>query len=152
MEVNDARASVESPIRGSCLCGGVEFEADELSGPIGHCHCRTCQKAHSAAFATTARARREHFRWTRGEELVQYFESSPGKRRHFCGQCGSQLIAEWVDQPMVILRLGVVDNDPGATPAGHIWTSHDVPWLAYGPELPRYDEGVPRTPKGGSHK
>ena len=88
--MNDARASIESPIRGSCLCGGVEFEVDELSGPIGHCHCRTCRKAHSAAYATTARARREHFRWTRGEELVKYFESSPGKRRHFCGQCGSQ--------------------------------------------------------------
>lgn len=67
-------------IEGSCLCGRVAFQADELSGPIGHCHCRTCQKAYSSAFSTTARVDRDHFRWTRGEELLRHFESSPGKR------------------------------------------------------------------------
>jgi len=129
-------------IEGSCLCGQVAFEADRLSGRIGHCHCRTCRKAHSAAFATTARVAREHFRWTRGQELLKTFESSPGKRRHFCSSCGSHLIAEWIDRPNVIVRMGSVDTDPGATPSGHIWVSHSVPWLQYGQDLPRFLEGV----------
>lgn len=128
-------------ITGSCLCGGVAFEIDALAGPIGHCHCATCRKAHSAAFSTTARVRREHFRWVRGSEQLKYYESSPGKRRHFCSNCGSQIFAEWTDQPEVILRLGVIDSDPGARPVGHIWVSHDVPWLEAGPDLPKLSEG-----------
>lgn len=129
-------------IQGSCLCGEVAFEADGLAGAIGHCHCRTCQKAHSASFSTTARVLRDDFRWIRGEDRLRSFESSPGKHRYFCGNCGSQLIAEWKGQPSVILRMGAVDTDPGKRPAGHIWTSHDLPWLEYGSELPKFVEGV----------
>ena len=129
-------------IVGSCLCGQVAYEATKLSGSIGHCHCRTCRKAHGAAFATTARVLREHFRWVRGESLLRHFESSPGKLRHFCSNCGSQMIAERVDQPAVILRMGVVDTDPGSQPRGHIWMSHALPWLEYGSGLPRFAEGA----------
>lgn len=135
-------------IKGSCLCGEVAFEADELSSPIGHCHCRTCRKAHSSAFATTARARRDQFRWVRGEGLLESFESSPGKRRHFCSRCGSHLIAEWQDQPAVILRMGAVDSGPESGPQGHLWLSDALPWLRYGPELPCFSRGIdgPREP------
>jgi hypothetical protein len=125
-------------IRGSCLCGAVAFEVDRLASPIGHCHCRTCRKAHGAAFATTARVERSHFRWVRGAEALRAFESSPGKLRHFCGQCGTHLIAEWIDQPAVILRLGALDDDPGARPAVHIWLGDAVPWLGYRSEVPGY--------------
>lgn len=45
-------------MKGSCLCGTVQYEATRLAGPIVHCHCRTCRKAHSAAFTSTARADR----------------------------------------------------------------------------------------------
>jgi hypothetical protein len=129
-------------IEGSCLCGEVAFEADALAGAIGHCHCRTCQKAHAASFSTTARVLRDQFRWVRGEALLRHFESSPGKRRHFCSNCGTHLIAEWADRPNVILRMGAVDTDPGKTPAGHIWMSHALPWLDYGESLPRFSEGI----------
>jgi hypothetical protein len=125
---------------GSCLCGAVGFEAGDLAGPIVHCHCATCRKAHGAAFATTARVDRATFGWTRGQEQLRSIESSPGKLRHFCGQCGTHLMAEWQGKPNVILRLGALDTDPGARPAAHIWVSHDVPWLAYGADLPHLNE------------
>jgi hypothetical protein len=116
-------------MKGSCLCGRIAYEVDRLDGPIGHCHCKTCRKAHAAAFATTARVNREHFRWLRGEEHLGAFESTPGKLRRFCTQCGSHLMAEWLDKPQVIVRVATLDDDPGVTPQAHIWTSHDAPWL-----------------------
>ena len=137
-------------IRGSCLCGSIAFEATKLSSPIGHCHCTTCRKAHSAAFSTTARVARTDFSWVRGQELLRSFESSPGKLRHFCGNCGTQLIAEWTDQAEVILRLGALDTDPGARPSVHIWVSDAVPWLAYGPDLPQLSGGRGSQPVGVS--
>ncbi|WP_263138616.1 GFA family protein [Pseudomonas sp. RIT-PI-AD] len=127
-------------LTGSCLCGTVSYAIDGLDMPIGHCHCLTCQKAHASAFATTAGVLREHFRWTQGEDRLSCYESSPGKVRRFCSVCGSQLIAERPGQPHVILRVATLDQDPGARPAQHIWTSHDRPWLTTAEDVPIYPE------------
>lgn len=133
---------VES-MKGSCLCGAVQYEADQLDGPIGHCHCHTCRKANAAAFNSFGSVNREHFRWLKGQDKLSSFESSRGKLRYFCSVCGSQLIADRQAQPYVILRVATLDDDPGVRPAAHIWTSHDVPWLGYGAEIPAFAELPP---------
>ncbi|WP_416364007.1 GFA family protein [Pseudomonas sp. NFX183] len=119
------------PLNGSCFCKAVCYQVDSLDMPICHCHCDSCRKVHAAAFVATAGVMREHFRWTRGEALLSSLESSPGKFRHFCSRCGSHLMAERRHQPHVIVRVATLDDDPGVRPTSHIWTSHDVPWLAY---------------------
>ncbi|MDN3525603.1 GFA family protein [Halomonas sabkhae] len=130
-------------MKGSCLCGVVTYEVDRLDMPIGHCHCRTCQKAHAAAFATTAGVERPHFRWTSGEDGLSCYASSPGKRRWFCSACGTHLMAERTGQPHVILRVATLDEDPGERPVQHIWRSHDLPWLTFDDSQPSYDEWPP---------
>lgn len=85
---------------------------------------------------------REHFRWLKGQDQLSSFESSPGKLRHFCSVCGSHLVAERFQQPLLIVRIATLDEDPSATPERHIWTSHDVPWLVY-ENLPAYPEWPP---------
>lgn len=116
-------------MRGGCLCGAIEYEVDQLDKSIMHCHCRTCRKAHAARFVSTAGVNREHFRWTKGEDALKAYESSPGKLRHFCSNCGTHLVAERPGQAQVILRVATLDEDPGLRPLAHIWCSHDVPWL-----------------------
>ena len=133
-------------IKGSCHCGAVAFNVRRLSGPIVHCHCETCRKTHSAAFATTARAERADFAWTKGDHALRHYESSPGKTRHFCGDCGAHLMTERQGQGHVILRLGVLDDDPGARPSLHIWTAHDVDWLGYRSPLVEWPEGTAPAP------
>jgi hypothetical protein len=64
-------------MKGSCLCGAIEYEIDRLDMPICHCHCHTCRKANAAAFVSTAGVMREHFRWVKGKEKLTAFESSP---------------------------------------------------------------------------
>jgi ADP-ribosyl-[dinitrogen reductase] hydrolase len=130
-------------LRGSCLCGAVRYEASQLDMPIVHCHCTTCRKAHASAFTTTAGVMRDHFRWTQGQSKLRVYESSPGKLRHFCSICGTQLIAERPAQPHVILRVATLDDEPRSTPVIHIWTSHDVPWLQDGDGVARYPEWQP---------
>lgn len=67
-------------MRGSCLCGQIEYEVSRLDSPIEHCSCRYCRKAHAAAFNTAAAVKLEHFRWLMGSELLRSYESSSGKR------------------------------------------------------------------------
>lgn len=125
-------------MKGSCLCKAIIYEIDCLDGPILHCHCTTCRKAHAAAFASTAGIKQEHFRWLQGEERLSSFESSPGKRRYFCSVCGSHLVASRETQAHVILRVATLDEDPQASSQAHIWKSQDASWLKYDETVPSY--------------
>lgn len=128
-------------LAGGCLCRQVTYEIDQLDMPIVHCHCATCRKAHASAYTSTAGVARTHFRITSGETLLAAHESSPGKLRHFCRNCGSHLFAERPAQPHVILRVATLDEDPGQRPAFHIWTAHDAAWLD--PACPSYSQWPP---------
>ncbi|WP_081726674.1 GFA family protein [Methylophilus sp. 5] len=130
-------------MKGSCLCGGVAYEVSQLDTPISHCSCKTCRKAHSAAFNTGAGVKHTHFRWIRGQELLKSFESSKGKLRFFCSYCGTHLIAQRAAQEHLVLRVATLDESPRQTPAFHIFKSHKVSWLKYDEDIPAYPEWQP---------
>lgn len=130
-------------MKGSCLCGSIVYEANKLSTPIQHCACKTCRKAHAAAFNTGAGVLKADFRWLAGEALLSRYESSPGKHRYFCSQCGSQLVAEKQGSPHLVIRVATLDEDPQARPSFQIWKSHEVPWLDYGIHIPAFPESKP---------
>jgi ADP-ribosyl-[dinitrogen reductase] hydrolase len=121
-------------LTGSCLCGAVAYQADAPLERIVHCHCRTCRKTHATAFSSVTAVPREKFCWTRGEDVLSAYESSPGKFRRFCSRCGSHLMAERVAQPFVMLRLGCLDTAVDERPQVHIWRSDAASW--YDPRVP----------------
>ena len=127
-------------LTGSCLCGAIHYEVTQLDSPIVHCSCQTCIKAHAAAFNTGAGVHQNHFKWTKGENRLSNYESSPGKLRHFCSNCGSQLVAEMQDQENLILRVATLDDDPGVKPEYQIWKSHEKPWLENKDTIISFDE------------
>ncbi|MEW6019075.1 MAG: GFA family protein [Pseudomonadota bacterium] len=92
-------------LTGSCLCGRVAYEVEADLAAIVHCHCETCRKAHGAAFSSIGAIPRAAFRWVRGAEQLGAYESSPGKIRRFCANCGSQMVAEREGQPNVSCGL-----------------------------------------------
>ena len=104
-------------MKGSCLCGAVAYEIDQLDLPVVHCHCRSCRKAHSAVFAPTAGVLHHHFRWLRGEDKLTAYASSAGKQRFFCSVCGSQMIAQREGHPNVLLRVATLDGLEKVVPA-----------------------------------
>lgn len=115
-------------LTGTCLCGSVAYEAESTLSRIVHCHCETCRKTHGAAFSSVAAGPREKFRWLRGVDVINAFESSPGKFRHFCSRCGSHVMAERTGQPVVLLRLGCLDSAARDIPQVHIWRSDAASW------------------------
>ena len=128
-------------IRGSCLCGLVTYEADCDNGPIIHCHCQTCRKAHSAAFSSAMPIAYDAFKWTSGADVLNSYESSPGKKRYFCTGCGSQLIAERREANMILLRMGCVDTEITQKPDAHIWRSDGAPWYDPDHDIRQLAEG-----------
>jgi hypothetical protein len=129
-------------LTGSCLCGGVRYQIDGRIGPFGFCHCHTCQKAQGGPFVTSAPVRRKYFRLVTGAELVCEFESSPGKWRCFCLQCGSPLWSHTRADPATLrIRLGLLDADPERRPLAHLWVGERAPWF-------EITDGLPQTERG----
>ncbi|WP_428033634.1 GFA family protein [Amphritea sp.] len=126
-------------IRGSCLCGKVKYEISGQPGAIVHCHCQTCRKAHGSAFSSVAAVQDSNFH-LQGGALLKSFESSPGKHRFFCSECGTQVYAKRDNTPHIILRLGSLDDDPQVAEEKHIWVSQKAPWYAIHNALPEHDE------------
>jgi hypothetical protein len=131
-------------LEGSCLCGAVAYEADAQAGGIIHCHCQTCRKAHGSAFSSIAAVPREAFRWTRGDDRLTVYESSPGKFRYFCRICGSQIVAERKSSDQVMLRLGCLDTPLRADRQWHIWRSDASSWYEPDAHWPGLPEGLVR--------
>jgi len=131
-------------IRGSCLCGGVRFEIDKITGPFELCHCTNCRKASGSAFVPWIEFQRADFRLQRGAELIKTFEAPvrnkpPGYRTSFCSQCGSPVPDIHSDSARLEVHAGVLDDDPQIRPDRHILVEVKSAWFTICDELPRLD-------------
>ena len=132
-------------INGSCLCQAVKYRlSNEKLHQVTNCHCPNCRKTHGAAFGTYVPVQEGDFRWTRGEDLVSRFESSPNTYRCFCRVCGSPLAA-FDGSNIRCITLGTVDGDPGLRPESHIYVSARAPWYEITDGLTQYDLRGPDT-------
>jgi hypothetical protein len=127
-------------IKGSCLCRRVQYEYIGEFGTITVCHCSDCRKAQGTTNVVAAPVNVEEFRWVRGQDQIVEFESSPGKKRAFCGKCGTPLYSRRDDMPKVLrLRMGSIDSDTDATPSAHIYATNLPPWAQLDDQWPRYE-------------
>ncbi|OZG74515.1 hypothetical protein BTA51_05815 [Hahella sp. CCB-MM4] len=129
------------PYRGSCLCGEIRYEVDQIGPKMGHCHCSMCRKFHGAGFTTYGEADAEHFRWVAGEHLLQSYKAHNGTVRRFCRQCGSSLtFASSNDSGKVVeFALGTLDSDIPCRPDVHIFVGSKANWSRIDDDLPQYE-------------
>ena len=126
-------------MKGSCLCGNVAYVLlGDILG-INYCHCVQCRKASGTAFATSAAVRQKNFQVVKGHEHLTGYESSPGKKRYFCGCCGSPIYSRREGASTIYIRVGTLDDEPIARPDVHIHVASKVPWYEIKDDLPQLD-------------
>jgi hypothetical protein len=74
-------------LKASCLCGGIKMAIVDDFRYFGLCHCSQCRKSSGSAFSAFAGVPFENLEFLKGEELVHYFEKSPGNAMGFCSRC-----------------------------------------------------------------
>jgi len=130
-------------LTGSCHCGRVRYEVQDRVHGFKHCHCTDCRKINGTVYASSALTGGAGFRVTSGEGELERYESSPGKRRCFCRNCGSHLFAYYENDPsVIILRVGTLDQPPGVPLEAHIWVSQKADWYEICDEVPQYPEYI----------
>jgi hypothetical protein len=142
-------------IRGSCLCGAVEFEIAGRLSPIQYCHAVRCRKASGSAFNTEAAARADQFRFVSGEDSISTYDAPllhepPAYRRNFCRTCGSPLPVALEGTDFVGVQAGTLEGEVGAEGFRHVFTSQAASWFEPSDDLPKFEGRPPvdaRLPK-----
>ncbi len=125
---------------GGCFCGAVRYR---LHGPFtysAHCHCRDCQRAVGAGFATWSAVTPENFEILSGTLAI--YHSSPGVQRGFCRDCGTSLTYvgdNWTDTAVLSATL---DDPAAAVPTTNVFLDHKQPWVVIDETL----KAFPRFP------
>ena len=126
---------------GSCLCGGVRFRIDAALAPIKACHCKQCRKAQGTPFATNTPVSSDAFQLVKGAELLDAFESSPGKQRVFCRVCGSPVYSKRESLPDIFrVRAGLIDGTLAVDLVAHCYTAYKANWWPIQDALPQHPE------------
>ncbi|MBC7500245.1 MAG: GFA family protein [Herminiimonas sp.] len=131
-------------ISGSCLCKNVQYEYTGEVGYITVCHCSDCRKTQGTVSVVAAPVDVAQLRWISGQQDIAEFESSPGKKRAFCRQCGAPLYSRRDDLPGIVrLRMGSIDTPHDLRPAAHIFVNDLPPWADLDDDWPRFGQHEP---------
>src|SRR5688572_15766129 len=103
-----------------------------------------CRKQHGAAFRSRASVEASSFHWV--QNLVAFYESSPGTHRGFRSVSGSPAVNR-IEASAVVsgggvgrrgIQLGGLDDDPGVAPGMNVFVANKAPWFTITDDLPQF--------------
>jgi len=118
--------------KGGCLCGAVRYVLKGDPRAIAVCHCTHCQRQSGSVFSFNLVIREIDYEQS-GETMVYMDSGDSGQavNRHFCGRCGSPIIAKTALAPgKVVVKAGTLDSMEGLQPQSEIYADHAVNWVA----------------------
>jgi len=119
---------------GGCACGRVRYTAQIHDYDAYLCHCRMCQKASGAPFASFADIEHADFRWTKGKPTA--FRSSSVAERDFCRDCGTPLSFRRIGGPRIEIMTGAFDRPDRVVPTRQYGTESRLGWVVGVANLP----------------
>lgn len=126
---------------GSCLCGSIRYEIDGELSDFGYCHCKSCRKASGSAHGANIGIARSNLKLADSNSYLKEFESSPGKLRVFCSNCGSPIFAYLGSNPEIVrIRLGTLDTALAKTAKAHTFVGDKADWDVIEGSLPQFEE------------
>src|SRR2546421_10674311 len=129
-------SEAKSVLTGGCQCGAIRFAVTAPPVKVSICHCRMCQKASGAPFASFADIDKREFAWTRGKPAA--FKSSSIAERDFCPACGTPLSFRRIDGPRIEIMTGTFDRSDRVIPTRQYGTESRLGWGVGSSNLPSY--------------
>ena len=120
-------AETKPLLTGGCQCGAIRFALTAAPVKISICHCRMCQKASGAPFASFADIEKSDFAWTRGKPAA--FKSSTIAERDFCRDCGTPLSFRRIDGERIEIMTGTFDRPDRVIPTRQYGTESRLGWV-----------------------
>ena len=116
-------------LEGGCYCGAVRYVAEGEPMLKAQCHCRECQYITGGSPNMFVAMPPDGFKYTKGAPK-QFSRKDLEKpvTREFCAECGTHVVTR-PQRPLVVIKVGTLDNPAAVTPDVHIFTRSKLPWL-----------------------
>ena len=116
-------------LEGRCYCGNVRYVAEGEPMLMAQCHCRECQYITGGAPNTFIVMPAAGHSYTKGTPKA--FTRSDLERavtREFCPDCGTHLATKPPGRPVVVVKVGTLDDPAQYTPQMAIFTVDKQPF------------------------
>ena len=116
-------------LEGRCYCGNVRYVAEGEPMLQAQCHCRECQYITGGAPNTFIVMPAAGHKYTKGTPKA--FTRSDLERavtREFCPDCGTHLATKPPGRPVVVVKVGTLDDPAQFTPQMAIFTVDKQPF------------------------
>jgi hypothetical protein len=116
-------------LEGRCYCGNIRYVAEGEPMLQAQCHCRECQYITGGAPNTFIVMPLAGHKYTQGTPKA--FTRSDLERavtREFCPDCGTHLATKPPGRPVVVVKVGTLDNPAQYTPQMAIFTIDKQPF------------------------
>jgi hypothetical protein len=127
-------SEAKAVLTGGCQCGAVRFAVTAAPTRISICHCRMCQKASGAPFASFADVNKADLTWTKGQPSA--FRSSSIAERGYCAACGTPLTFHNVSGDRIEIMTGAFDRPDHVAPTRQFGTESRLGWVVGIANLP----------------
>ncbi len=135
----------QATVKGSCLCGSVQYEVTGEPQRFYHCHCQRCRKTtgtgHASMILITPQT---SITWIRGEELLARYKVPEAQRffNCFCQQCGGPMPRVVPERDGVLIPAGSLDTPSPLSPGARIFWDSRAEW-SVSDGLPTFAEYPP---------
>jgi hypothetical protein len=122
-------------IDGACNCGAIKIEGEADPAAVTVCHCTDCQTSSGSAFRVAVPVKGDVFKVS-GQPAIYIkttAESGNPRAQAFCPKCGASLYSTTPgegQQPMYIVRVGMLKQRDQLMPKRQIWWRSAREWVA----------------------
>ena len=127
---------------GGCLCGAIRYKASGEPQGSGYCHCKSCRHHTGAPLVAYVVFTTKQVQWLSGDPAR--YESSAGKFRAFCRDCGTSLTWEGTSKSnkLIEFHISTLDNPDEFPPNEHTHYSERLDWLETTDTLPKFHASI----------
>lgn len=127
-------------LEGGCYCGGVRYVAEGEPMMKAQCHCRECQYVTGGSPNVFIAMPVAEFSYSKG--APKQFTRSDIERpvtREFCPECGTHLVTRPAHFPIVVVKVGTLDEPAVFQPDMAIYTVDRQPFHAIAEGLKTFE-------------
>ena len=140
-------------MQGRCYCGEIRYEVTEAPVMKAQCHCRECQYITGGGPNFFMAVPEGGFHVTEGvPKTFTRSDLETPRTRQFCGTCGTHLTTLLPGRPLVIVKVGTLDNpaeDYGGSKLA-IFMKDSQPYHQVAEGLPCFQDLPPPPPAPGT--
>jgi len=115
-------------MRGSCLCGEIEFQVLGAAPKLYQCHCSLCRKQGGSSSNAALVVEARNFSWVSGQENISSFVKPTGFRSDFCSRCGSPVPNPLRTTAYYWVPAGLLDGEKNLEIGAHLFVASKASW------------------------